>query len=390
MADLGTAAEADNHTAGVGVPVGRAKAGEGRDEDDVAGVVDGGGKGFDVCGRGEEAHVVAEPLDHGSADEDAAFEGVLELALGAAGEGGDEALLREGEGVADVAQQEASGAVGVFGLAGRDAELAEERGLLVSGDAGDGDVTEAERGGDGPDDFAGPADLRHHAGRDVEEAEEVFVPMVLDDVVEQGAAGVGAIGEVALAVGEIPEEPGVDGTEGELAVEGVGAGSWNVREDPGDLGGGEVGVEQETGLIANRFFGAVCGELLAEWGAAAVLPDDGVVDRLAGGAVPDEGGLALVGDADGDDVAGQEPGFAKDFDGCGELRGEDVVGIVFDAAGVGVDLRELMLGHADDGAIVREEKGSRAGGSLIEGEDVRHGVYPECAGAEPDHFSRCD
>ena len=45
-------------------------------------------------------------------------------------------------------------------------------------------------------------------------------------------------------------------------------------------------------------------ELLAESGGAAVLPDDGVIDGFAGGAVPDDGCLALVGDADGGHVAG--------------------------------------------------------------------------------------
>ena len=65
------------------------------------------------------------------------------LLLDAAGERGDQALLRERELVADVLQQEAAGAVGVLGFAGRDAELAEERGLLVAGDAGDLDVAEA-------------------------------------------------------------------------------------------------------------------------------------------------------------------------------------------------------------------------------------------------------
>ena len=38
---------------------------------------------------------------------------------------------------AGVLQHEASGAVGVLGQAGTDATLAEERGLLISGDAGD-------------------------------------------------------------------------------------------------------------------------------------------------------------------------------------------------------------------------------------------------------------
>ena len=44
--------------------------------------------------------------------------------------------------------------------------------------------------------------------------------------------------------------------------------------------------------------GAVRLQPLAEVGGAAVLPDDRVVDRLAGLAVPDDRRLALVGDAD--------------------------------------------------------------------------------------------
>ena len=40
---------------------------------------------------------------------------------------------------------------------------------------------------------------------------------------------------------------------------------------------------------------------------AGVLPDDRVVQRPAGAAVPDERGLALVGDADGGEVAGCSP-----------------------------------------------------------------------------------
>ena len=47
----------------------------------------------------------------------------------------------------------------------------------------------------------------------------------------------------------------------------------------------------------------------ADVGGAAVLPDDGVVDRLAGLAIPDDGGLALVGDADRGDVLASAPAF---------------------------------------------------------------------------------
>jgi hypothetical protein len=49
----------------------------------------------------------------------------------------------------------------------------------------------------------------------------------------------------------------------------------------------------------------------------AVLPDDGVGDRPAGPAVPQDGGFALVGDADRRDVAGGQPGGLEGLAGRG-------------------------------------------------------------------------
>ena len=49
----------------------------------------------------------------------------------------------------------------------------------------------------------------------------------------------------------------------------------------------------------------------ADVGGAAVLPDDGAVHGLAGGAVPHHGGLALVGDADRGDVLRLQAGFLQ-------------------------------------------------------------------------------
>ena len=106
-------------------------------------------------------------------------------------------------------------------------------------------------------------------------------------------------------------------------------------------------------------------------GGAAILPDDGVVDRLAGGAVPHHDGLALVGDAD----AGQRPGVelragqraATDLDRCRP----DFLGIVLDPAGLGKDLRQLLLRRGDGLARGVEDDGAGAGGALVDGEDVR-------------------
>ena len=77
----------------------------------------------------------------------------------------------------------------------------------------------------------------------------------------------------------------------------------DVVEQPRDLRAGEVGGERQAGDVAQPVDALVAGQLAHEPAGAGVLPDDRVVDRLAGLAVPHHGRLALVGDADRLDVA---------------------------------------------------------------------------------------
>ena len=72
---------------------------------------------------------------------------------------------------------------------------------------------------------------------------------------------------------------------------------------------GEIGIEHEAGLLAEQFLQAVGLELLADRRRDAALPDDGVGDGLAGGPVPEDGRLALVGDADGGDLVRRDAGL---------------------------------------------------------------------------------
>ena len=108
---------------------------------------------------------VAQPLHHRAADEDAAFERVLGLAADLPGDGREQPVARRDRPLAGVLQQEAAGAVGVLRQPGRHAHLAEQRRLLIAGDAGDRDVADAERRRDAAVDLARRADLGQHAGR---------------------------------------------------------------------------------------------------------------------------------------------------------------------------------------------------------------------------------
>ena len=72
----------------------------------------------------------------------------------------------------------------------------------------------------------------------------------------------------------------------------------DVVEQPLDLRAREVGIDHEPRALADELLVALALELIAARGRAAVLPDDGVVERLAAALVPGDDGLALVGDAD--------------------------------------------------------------------------------------------
>ena len=115
---------------------------------------------------------------------------------------------------------------------------------------------------------------------------------------------------------------------------------------------------------------AVLREFVHDRLGAGVLPDDGVVDRLAGGLVPHHRGFALVGDADGGDVV---PGQVRLGQGRADhLAGvvPDLGGVVLHPAGLREDLLVLHLAGGDDAAAVVEDDGAGARGALVDGDYV--------------------
>ena len=140
----------------------------------------------------------------------------------------------------------------------------------------------------------------------------------------------------------------------------------DVLEDPLNLAAGEVRRRRQTGLAADDVAVAFAFQRRGDAVGAGVLPHDGVVDGLARGLVPDDGGLALVGDADGVDVAGVQRRRAQ------RLRDDraDVVphldGVVLNPTGAREDLLVLLLPDGHDGARVVEDDRARARRALID------------------------
>src|SRR5947209_18641111 len=101
-----------------------------------------------------------------------------------------------------------------------------------------------------------------------------------------------------LAAGQLPEQPAVHRAEGEFARLGQCARAWDVVQNPMDFCGRKICVYQQACALLDHLATSIAHEAFAEIRGAAILPDDCVADGLARLAVPDDGGLTLVGDSD--------------------------------------------------------------------------------------------
>ncbi len=125
------------------------------------------------------------------------------------------------------------------------------------------------------------------------------------------------------AAGEVPDQPGVDIAEQQISIARLGPRARHVLEDPADLAARKVGVYHQTRSRCDVPRLGRCGQLSAEFGRAAALPYDRRSDGLAGRAVPDDGGLALVGDTGGHDVARRNARLIKETSRGAQLGSPD-------------------------------------------------------------------
>jgi hypothetical protein len=87
------------------------------------------------------------------------------------------------------------------------------------------------------------------------------------------------------------------------------------------------------------------------------------LDRLTALPIPHDGGLALIGDAHGHDLA--HFCFLNSFPGNVALCAEDFFRIVLDPAGLRKDLAELALRARHGTPLLVEQDRARAGRALV-------------------------
>ena len=188
-----------------------------------------------ISPRLSRSHCTSEPVT--AIEPSSAYTGRLVADLVA--DRGQQAVLAGHLLGAGVEQHEVAGAVGVLGLADLEAGLAERGRLLVAEDAGDRHAAEHAALADVAVHLGGGPDLRQHRQRDAHLLGDVRVPGQRVEVHQHGARGVGRVGDVQAAVGaagHVPDQPGVDVAEHQVARLGLLPGALDVVEDPATFG----------------------------------------------------------------------------------------------------------------------------------------------------------
>ena len=148
-------------------------------------------------------------------------------------------------------------------------------------------------------------------------------------------------------------------------------------QQPAQLASGKISVRHEP----RHGFDVLFKSFLAEPGdnrrGSAALPDNRVVQRPAGFPIPEQRGLALVGDADCRDAVQRNAGNADDLAQRVNLRIKDRRRVVLHPAGLRINLLKFIALHGDDPRAFVEQNGAGAGCPLIERNHIgMHGAKP--------------
>ena len=145
-----------------------------------------------------------------------------------------------------------------------------------------------------------------------------------------------------FAVGKTPDEPCVNRAKGEITINCFHPCSRHIVEKPFYLASTKIGINFETGFFSN-FFSVDFADLVADLRCSAILPDNSIVYRFAGLAVPYNSRFTLIGYSNGSNVGGIEICFSESLDSSGDLRYPNFLGIVFDKAALRIDLSVFHL-----------------------------------------------
>ena len=274
--------------------------------------------------------------------------------------------------IAGVQQGKTAGAIRGFQHAGGKTCLPDSGRLLIACHAKDRNFAAKQIGTGGAEIGSTIAHLWQNFHGHAHQRTDIGVPFPGFDVVKHGARGIGGVGGMGATAGQFPDQKTVHGAKRQGATFCAVARAGNGIEQPFHFGGGKIGVEQQSGAGRDHCGMAVFLQRGTDIGSAAVLPDDGVMDRLAGTAIPDQSGFALIGDADGGDINRCQPRLFNRRARSSRNRSPQISRVMFNPTRSREMLRKFFLRLCHHSQMSIENNGARRGCALVDGKDMGH------------------
>ena len=215
--------------------------------------------------------------------------------------------------------------------------------------------------------------FRQHLCRNFEIAQDAFFPLRCSKVHQLSAAGVGHISDMqsaAWAARKFPDQKAVDGSAENLSGFGLLVNAGHIVKDPANFQSAEITRKRQARLCAIPILPSQLRELRNIIGHARVLPDDRVVDWFPRLLVPDDGGFALIRNADCSKIRRLKSRSAHRTGNHAFSSPPDFLRIMFNPTRLWIDLLVFLLGDTDDLARTVEDDEARTGCALINGSNV--------------------
>src|SRR5688572_21701906 len=173
-----------------------------------------------------------------------------------------------------------------------------------------------------------------------------------------------------FAASQVPDNPCVDIAKQEFTIFGFGARLWEVIQDPFDLWAGEICGERQACLRSKSILFSILCQFIDDRIRTRILPDDGIVNGLASIFIPDDSCLALICNADGNNISRlKSVHFQRTLNHLLSPQ-PNFQWIMFHPARLGINLPMFLLVNRNDISSMIEDDKASTGGALINRRDV--------------------
>ncbi len=167
------------------------------------------------------------------------------------------------------------------------------------------------------------------------------------------------------AAGQVPKEKCINISEKQLARGCHFPSARNILQQPTQFQAAEISAQRQSRLWPEPVLTAVAGETRDIFRYPRVLPNDGIRNRFARFALPEDGSLPLIGDADRGQIRSTQSAQLQRFSNHFFRAPQDFQWIVLHPARPRENLFVLFLRYGNNARGLVKDHESRAGRTLV-------------------------